>query len=53
MNPARWFGPAVVAGIYDNAIVWIVGPLLGAGIVALIFRYLFLPEADAQAGTAV
>ena len=31
MNPARWFGPAVASGFFDNALVWIVGPLLGAG----------------------
>src|SRR4051794_26751408 len=53
MNPARWFGPAVVAGAYDNAVVWIAGPLFGAGIVAVIWRWLFLPEADAQTGADV
>ncbi len=46
MNPARWFGPAAVTGIWDNSYVWIVGPLVGAGIAALMYRYLFLPEAD-------
>lgn len=49
LNPARWFGPAVVAMDWTNALVWIVGPLLGAGIVAAIYRTLFLPEADATA----
>ena len=53
MNPARWFGPAVVAGDYDNAAVWIVGPLLGAAVVAIAYRFLFLPEADAQTGASV
>jgi MIP family channel proteins len=46
MNPARWFGPAVTAGMLDNAYVWIVGPLVGAAIAALAYRYLLLPEAD-------
>jgi aquaporin Z len=46
MNPARWFGPAAVTGLWDNAHVWIVGPLLGAAVAALAYRYLFLPEAD-------
>lgn len=46
MNPARWFGPAAVSGLWDNSFVWIVGPLLGAAIAALAYRYLFLPEAD-------
>jgi glycerol uptake facilitator-like aquaporin len=47
INPARWFGPALVAMQWDNFIVWIIGPLLGAGIVAVVYRVLFLPEADA------
>ena len=46
MNPARWFGPAAVTRNWDNSYVWIVGPLVGAGIAALLYRYLFLPEAD-------
>jgi MIP family channel proteins len=53
MNPARWFGPAAVAGAFDNALVWIAGPLLGAAIVATLWRVLFLPEADAQTGANV
>jgi aquaporin TIP len=46
MNPARWFGPAVVTGVWDFSYVWIVGPLVGAAIGALVYRYFFLPEAD-------
>jgi len=46
MNPARWFGPAAVTWNWDNSYVWVVGPLVGAGIAALLYRYLFLPEAD-------
>jgi aquaporin TIP len=46
MNPARWFGPAAVTGLWDNWWVWIVGPLVGAAIAALIYRFFFLPEAD-------
>ena len=40
MNPARWFGPAVAAGVFENWYVWWIGPLLGAAIAALIYRYL-------------
>jgi aquaporin Z len=53
MNPARWLGPAVVAGVYDNAVVWTLGPLLGALLVAVLWRFLFLPQADAQTGADV
>ncbi len=38
MNPARWFGPAAVTGAWDTSYVWIIGPLLGAAIVALAYR---------------
>ncbi len=46
MNPARWFGPAAVTWNWDNSYVWIVGPLVGAGIAALFYRYVFLPSVD-------
>jgi MIP family channel proteins len=46
MNPARWFGPAIVSATLENWYVWWVGPLIGAGIVALLYRNVFLLEAD-------
>jgi aquaporin Z len=46
MNPARWFGPAAVTGMGDNGLVWIIGPLLGAAVVALAYRFLFAEEAS-------
>jgi glycerol uptake facilitator-like aquaporin len=46
MNPARWFGPAAVTSVWDNSFVWVVGPLVGAAIAALAYRFFFLPEAD-------
>jgi len=45
-NPARWFGPAAVTGLWNDWYVWIVGPLLGAAVAALAYRYLFGPEAS-------
>jgi aquaporin Z len=48
MNPARWLAPAAVVGDYSNSAVWIVGPLVGATIVALLYRFFFMPEADLQ-----
>src|SRR6476661_1691179 len=41
MNPARWFGPAVASGALDNWYVWWIGPLVGAGIAGLLYRYAF------------
>jgi MIP family channel proteins len=43
MNPARWFGPAVAAGAFDNWYVWWIGPFVGAVVVALLYRYLLAP----------
>jgi MIP family channel proteins len=39
MNPARWFGPAVVSGTFADWYVWWIGPLLGAAAVAIVYRY--------------
>ena len=39
MNPARWFGPAVAAGAFDNWYVWWIGPAIGAAAAALVYRY--------------
>jgi len=41
MNPARWFGPALAVGDLTSAVVYIVGPLVGAVVAALTVRYLF------------
>jgi MIP family channel proteins len=38
MNPARWFGPAVAAGVFTDWYVWWIGPLLGSAVAALVYR---------------
>jgi aquaporin Z len=48
MNPARWLAPAAETGIWDNWYVWIIGPLLGAAVAALLYRFFLLPEADVE-----
>lgn len=42
MNPARWFGPAVVQGQFDNAWIWIVAPPVGAVLAAVVYFYGYL-----------
>jgi MIP family channel proteins len=46
MNPARWFGTAVPASFYDNWYVYFVGPLIGAAIAGLSYRFVFAPPPD-------
>ena len=52
MNPARWFGPAVASGAYADWYVWWVGPLIGAIVAAVLYRYVFAGEAEPQVSPA-
>jgi aquaporin TIP len=42
MNPARAFGPQLVGNHWSDGWIWYVGPLIGAGIAALAYEYLYL-----------
>jgi len=42
MNPARAFGPALVAGVWENHWIWWVGPLLGGAAAGLLYSRLVL-----------
>lgn len=42
MNPARTFGPAIVNGIWDDHLVYWIGPIIGAVLAALVYHYVFL-----------
>ena len=42
MNPARSFGPALVADVWDNHWVYWLGPLAGGGIAALAYYLTFM-----------
>lgn len=44
VNPARWFGPALITGTWGNALVWTVGPILGALLASLLYETFLLRE---------
>ena len=38
MNPARTFGPALAGGYWENHLVYWIGPMLGGGLAALVYK---------------
>lgn len=39
MNPARHLGPALLGGGFENTWLYWVGPLIGGGLAALVYKY--------------
>ena len=48
MNPARSFGPSLVANFWDDHWVYWLGPLIGGGLAALLYSSLYLWRADEE-----
>jgi aquaporin Z len=46
MNPARWFGPAIIQAAFDNWWIYWVGPIVGASIAAVVWNQFYLPAAS-------
>lgn len=42
MNPARAFGPQLIGDYWSHGWVWYAGPLLGAGVAALLYELLYM-----------
>jgi aquaporin Z len=47
MNPARWLGPALVAGEWTHAWIYVAGPLTGA-IIAVVLTAVLHPVKNAD-----
>jgi MIP family channel proteins len=52
VNPARWFGPALVSGEFGGWWVYIFAPLVGAALAYLFYRFI-IQGSDASAETRV
>lgn len=52
MNPARWFGPALVQGFWADGWVWLVGPIVGAAVAALLYQHLLMDDPLPEAAPA-
>ena len=44
MNPARAFGPALVAGVWDHQLIYWIGPVLGGAMAGLLYTLMFLKK---------
>ena len=45
-NPARWLGPALASGTWDDWWVWILGPVAGAILAAIVYWSCFLRDKE-------
>jgi len=52
MNPARSFGPALVANAWDDHWVYWLGPLIGGGSAALLYSLIYLWPREAEEASA-
>jgi glycerol uptake facilitator-like aquaporin len=46
MNPARAFGPALVGGQWTGHIIYWIGPLLGAAVAGVVWKWMMPREGE-------
>jgi glycerol uptake facilitator-like aquaporin len=44
LNPARSFGPAVAAGVYEGQLIYWLAPIVGGVLAAVLYDRVFLPR---------
>lgn len=42
LNPARWFGPALISNVWDSWYVYLIGPVVGGLLAGLLYQMLLL-----------
>jgi glycerol uptake facilitator-like aquaporin len=47
INPVRWFGPALANSSWDDWWVYIVGPVGGGAVAALLYDFVVLQQRSA------
>lgn len=53
VNPARWFGPALVSGEFADAWVYVIAPLVGGALAFLFYKFVISgKEASGETGVA-
>ena len=53
VNPARWFGPALVSGEFGDAWVYVLAPLVGAALAFAFYKFVIEKSADEIEPTSV
>jgi MIP family channel proteins len=51
LNPARWFGPALVSGEWNTPLLYIFAPLVGGVLAAITYWYVFVEGPPIRAAT--
>jgi glycerol uptake facilitator-like aquaporin len=46
MNPARWFGPAVVTGDFSALTLFVGGPIAGAILASVVYSWFLKEDAN-------
>jgi glycerol uptake facilitator-like aquaporin len=44
MNPARSFGPALASGTWTDFWIYVIGPVVGAGLGAFAYQFIRSPD---------
>lgn len=44
MNQDRTFGPGLAYGFWDGHLVYWIGPIIGAAVAALVYRYVLMED---------